>query len=147
MNLRNAPFFVPDEYENVNLTDSWRTDDLCVIENRDHFVRAVLEIPLVDSDDYFGWGVWVSLKKENFETYREQYDTDQIGPFFGWLCTEISFFDEPTLNLPTTIKFVGNGIRPRVFINECNHILRKQQTEGISTEDAWKTVDYYSTRA
>ena len=26
-------------------------------------------------------------KKENFETYRANFDTPDIGPFFGWLVT------------------------------------------------------------
>ena len=47
--------------------NSLLTTDLCIIEGRDFFVRGVIEIPVFDYEFEFGWGVWVSHKKENFE--------------------------------------------------------------------------------
>lgn len=140
-----APYHWRDELNDAD--DSLLTEDLCIVDGEDYFIRGVLEVPLVDQDDYFGWGVWVSLSKENFETYRKQFDSDAIGPFFGWLSTVIDYFPETTLNLPTTVKFVGGGTRPRIFVNGCDHPLRLDQRAGITLEAAWRIVHQYSQEA
>src|SRR6266513_2921142 len=37
------------------------TPDFCAIDDRDFFVRGLIEIPIVDSDQFFVWGIWTSL--------------------------------------------------------------------------------------
>ena len=140
-----APYQWRDELDDSD--DSMLTEDLCIVDGEDYFIRGVLEVPLVDRDDYFGWGVWVSLKKENFETYREHFDSNLVGPFFGWLSTVITYCPETTLNLPTTVKFVGGGSRPRIFVNDCNHQLRLDQRTGITLAAAWRIVHHYTKEA
>ena len=44
------------------------TSDTCIIDD-DYFIRGVIEIPILNSSERFGFGVWISQKKENFETY------------------------------------------------------------------------------
>ncbi|MEM0966972.1 MAG: DUF2199 domain-containing protein [Verrucomicrobiota bacterium] len=138
----DAPYYWCKEAEASD--SSSLTEDLCIIEGEEFFVRGVVEIPIQGTDDYFGWGVWVSLKKENFEIYRDNYDSSKIGPFFGWFATEIDYFSVSTINLQTTVKFVGGGTRPRIFINECDHKIRKDQRSGITFEEAWKIVHHYT---
>ena len=140
-----APYYWRDELDVAS--GSMLTEDLCIVDGDEFFIRGVIEIPLVDHDDRFGWGVWVSLKKENFDIYQEHYDSDAIGPFFGWLATDIDYFEQPTLNLQTTVKFVGGGTRPRIFINECDHNLRIDQRTGITLEAAWRIVRQYQKEA
>jgi hypothetical protein len=41
------------------------TSDLCSIDDEDYFIRGVIEIHVHDLDRPFGFGVWVSQKKEN----------------------------------------------------------------------------------
>ena len=36
------------------------TSDTCVIDDGDFFIRRVLEIPVIDYPQTFGFGVWVS---------------------------------------------------------------------------------------
>src|SRR3989442_1275477 len=67
------------------------TADTCIIDDEDYFVRGVIEISVRDNAERFGFGVWVSQKSENFNAYRNDPDSSAIGPFFGWLCTRISF--------------------------------------------------------
>jgi hypothetical protein len=75
----NAPSQWVDEL--ANDPNSLLTKDLCIIEGRDYFIHGVIEIPVHDYEYEFGWGVWVSHKRENFEMYREHFDTADIGPF------------------------------------------------------------------
>jgi len=123
--------------------NSLLTEDLCIIEGRDFFIHGVIEIPVHDYEHEFGWGVWVSHKKENFETYREHFDSAEIGPFFGWLSTKIAYYSEPTLELKTMAHYRGGGLRPRIVLEESPHPLYRQQRDGISLADAWKMVHYY----
>ncbi len=136
-----APFHWADVLDKD--PNSLLTKDLCIIEGRDFFVHGVIEIPVHDYEYEFGWGVWVSHKKENFEIYREQFDTADIGPYFGWLCTKIDYYAESTLSLKTMAHYRGGGFRPRIVLEESQHPLYRQQRDGISLAEAWKMVHYY----
>jgi hypothetical protein len=66
--------------------------DYCVIDNDGHFIRAVLEIPILDSDQVFTFGVWSTLSEVNFK--REQKlasNPERISepPYFGWFSNRI----------------------------------------------------------
>src|SRR6476659_6753507 len=77
------------------------TSDTCVIDGELFFIRGVLELPITDAVEHgltgehsrFGFGVWVSQKDENFAAYRREPNSSAIGPFFGWLCTHIGFYE------------------------------------------------------
>ena len=136
-----APIQWADEL--ANDPDSLLTEDLCIIEARDYFARGVIEIPVHDYEYEFGWGVWVSLKKENFELYRANPDSDQIGPFFGWLSTEIDYYSEPTLNLKTMAHFRSENLRPYIEVEPANHPLARHQQDGITLAQAWEIAHHY----
>ena len=135
-----APFHWSDQFSAD--PHSLLTADLCIVQNRDFFVRGVLEVPILESDRKFGWGVWVSHKRENFEIYREHFDTAEIGPFFGWLATEINYFKESTLDLKTMAHYRGDGLRPLIILEESDHPLARQQHEGITQAEAWRIVHH-----
>lgn len=118
-------------------------EDLCVIDDEYYFIRGVLKIPIPENEQDLGFGVWVSQKKENFETYLDNYDTPDIGPFFGWLSNEFKFGGEPTLNLKTMAHFQGDGQRPLIELDESDHPLSMAQRNGISIDEAWKIVHEY----
>ena len=140
-----APFHWADDLgKNPN---NLLTEDLCIIEGRDFFVHGVIEIPVHDYEHEFGWGVWVSHKKENFEIYRERFDSFEIGPFFGWLCTEINYYSESTLGLKTMAHYRGGGLRPRIILEESGHPLYRQQRDGISLSEAWEIVHHYAKKS
>ena len=135
----------PSHWADVLAKDSSSllTADLCIIEGRDYFVHGVIEIPVHDYEYEFGWGVWVSHKKENFEIYRRHFDSPEIGPFFGWLCTKIDYYPKSTLDLKTMAHYRGGGLRPKILLEESDHPLYRQQRDGISLAEAWKMVHYY----
>jgi hypothetical protein len=136
-----APYQWSDEF--AKDPDSLLTTDLCIIEGRDFFVHGVIEIPVHDYEQEFGWGVWVSHKQENFEIYREHFDTADIGPFFGWLCTAINYYSKDTMLLKTTAHYRGEGLRPRIVLEKSAHPLYRQQRDGISLAKAWEMVHHY----
>src|SRR5262249_35887668 len=97
------------------------TTDTCEIDDESFFVRGVIEIPVLEYPAGFGIGVWVSQKRENYHTYLENFDSDAIGPFFGWLCNNIRFYGKETLNLKTMAYYRGKDLRPAIAIEPSDH--------------------------
>ena len=118
------------------------TADICVCDD-DRFIRGVLLIPVHGRAEPFGFGVWVSQSRQNFETYVENFDTPEIGPFFGWLCTNIGYYPERSLGLKSMAHFRGNGQRPTVELEATDHPLSVDQREGITLAKAWEIVHFY----
>jgi hypothetical protein len=119
------------------------TSDTCVIDGKDFFIRGVIEIPIHDYPERFGFGVWVSQKRENFLTYVQNPDSAEIGPFFGWLCTRIGYYSEDTLLLKTMAHFRSDGLRPMIELEPTDHPLAVDQRDGITLAKAWEIVHHY----
>lgn len=126
--------------------DSWRpvdsdsdagselTPDLCVIRNEDFFVRGIVEIPVLDQDEPFAWGVWVSLSRKNFERMGDLWlspDRVQEPPYFGWFCNVIPGFPT-TLHLKTSVHTREVGVRPYIELEPTDHPLAVEQRNGIT---------------
>lgn len=128
----------PDEYWDVPIDkrarDIFLTSDSCIIAERFFFIRGCLDVPINGTNDVFRWGVWVSLKEENFFIWQEYYgkpERQHIGPFFGWLCTQVPGYSE-TLHLKTVAHLNDNGIRPSIKLEETTHPLAIDQRSGIT---------------
>jgi hypothetical protein len=119
------------------------TSESCIIDDDEFFIRGVIEIPIHGHPDPFGFGVWVSQKKENFFQYLEKPDSAEIGPFFGWLCTRVAFYQEDTFLLKTMAHFRDGNIRPAIELQPTDHPLAIDQRNGISQEKAWEIVHFY----
>ena len=63
----------PDPYFGVPEPERERrivaTTDTCVIDDDDFFIRGVILLPIRGENLDLGLGVWVSQKRENFQTY------------------------------------------------------------------------------
>ena len=118
------------------------TPDTCEIDNEHFFVRGVIRIPVLDYPRDFGIGAWASLKKENFQLYLDNYNSDQIGPFFGWLCNKIPQFSAGD-GIKTMVHFQGKKLRPFIVLEPTQQPLAIAQRDGISIEEAWNIVHAY----
>lgn len=68
------PYFAVSEAERAARV---RGDtDSCVIDGDAFYIRGVILMPIKETSDHFGLGVWVSQKRENFITYMENYYTE-----------------------------------------------------------------------
>ena len=79
--------------------------DQCIIDHQHFFIRACLEIPVIDATEPFTWGVWVSLSEQNFGRMSELWETDgrdREPPYFGWLSTALPCYPD-TLSLKTHV--------------------------------------------
>lgn len=135
------PWFDVPEADRADRVE-WTTDT-CRIDD-DFFIRGVVEIPVVDFSRSFAFGVWVSQSRSNYETYLRNFDSADIGPFFGWLCTRIkSYRPADTYLLKTKAHFRGNGRRPRIELEPTDHPLAVDQRTGITLARAWEMVHDY----
>ena len=145
--LPQIGFEYPDPYFDVPEDEReeriFVTSDLCCIDNEDFFIRGVIEIDVHELDQPFGFGVWVSQKRENYQTYVDNFDTDSIGPFFGWLSTRLVCYAEETFLLKTMAHFRTGGTRPFIEVEPTGHPLAVDQRNGINVERAWELVHHY----
>jgi hypothetical protein len=112
--------------------------DFCVIDDDSRFIRAVCPIPIVGSDEHFGWGVWVSLSEASFARYRDSFgddDQSKLGDMFGWFSNRLPDYPD-TLNLPATVVPQDDNQRPLVWINQdrADHPLYVHQRQGIERD-------------
>ena len=84
-----------------------------------------------------------ALNKENFETYLANEDSSKIGPFFGWLCTQIAYYNQDMLLLKTRAHFRGHGLRPYIELEPTDHPVAIDQRQGLSLDKAWEIVHFY----
>jgi uncharacterized protein DUF2199 len=69
--------------------------DDCVIDEKFFFVRGCLDIPVHGQEEPFSLGVWVSLSRQSSEEFIRHFNTPKrsyVGPFFGWLSSEIAIY-------------------------------------------------------
>ncbi len=115
---------------------SYLTSDVCVIEGRDHFVRGLVEVPVIGSNRRFAWGIWVSLAKKNFDRVLELWDSEERvaqPPYFGWLSSQIDVYPD-TLNLKTVVSARSLNERFYVELEPTNHPLSLEQRNGMTLD-------------
>lgn len=132
----DAPLHFHELPEAERSTRAKLNDDFCVIDGREHFIRAVCPVPLADGAEFFAWGVWVSLSAESFARYRDSFqdpEQSKIGGMFGWLCNRLPGYPE-TLHLETSVIPQDGGERPLVWLNQAHaaHPLYIEQRNGIT---------------
>ncbi|MEV0676127.1 DUF2199 domain-containing protein [Actinosynnema sp. NPDC050436] len=109
----------------------------CVIGGEHFFVRARVVLPVVDADEDFEWGVWVSLSKAHFARASKLWvDPARVDepPYFGWLSTELPVYEPTTLNLKTEVHSQPIGTRPTVELEPTDHPLAVEQRTGITLD-------------
>ncbi|WP_167475381.1 DUF2199 domain-containing protein [Nocardia arthritidis] len=110
-------------------------EEQCVIEGTHFFVRGRLVLPIIDAEQEFDWGVWVSVSQANFDRMAEVWDSPsriEEPPYFGWLASELPLYKPTTLELKTNLHTQPVGTRPTVELEPTDHPLAIQQRTGIT---------------
>lgn len=133
----SAPHYWSKQYQDGQKdSGTFLTKDYCAIENRDFFVRGLIEIPILGTDQTFCWGVWGSLSKENFEMLLNMdEDPGRAGlqPMFSWLSTRIPEYPE-TLSMKMYAHIQEPRLRPKFELESTDHPLSQEYHKGLSPE-------------
>ncbi|WP_442815133.1 DUF2199 domain-containing protein [Streptomyces sp. NBC_01298] len=129
----------PDVWDPAFESDpnSTLSSDQCVIKGQHFFVRGLIEIPVIGSEDVFSWGVWVSLSRDNFDRALDVWNTEgreAEKPYFGWLSTELALYSESTTDLKTNAHTRPVGKRPLIQLEPTDHPLAVEQRTGITRD-------------
>jgi hypothetical protein len=122
------------------------TEDFCILEGEHYFVRCILHLPLVgDPGEHFGFGVWSSLSRTNFETYRRTFnggEQSKLGPWFGWFSNRLKGYPD-TLNLKCRVHPQDGRQRPYIELEPTEHPLARESVDGISFERLFEIYAAY----
>jgi hypothetical protein len=103
----------------------------------------VLELPIVDHDDAFAYGVWSSLSERSFDRVVELWDDPRRAEepaYFGWLSSTIPGYPD-TLSLPLDVVVEALERRPAFHPHDGDHPLIRDHRYGITMERVHATVE------
>jgi hypothetical protein len=119
------------------------SSDQCIIDGERYFVLGSLEIPVVDGNGPFSWGVWTSLSEQSFERMSELWEIEgreAEPPYFGWLSTSLPGYPD-TLNLKVHVHTSPIGLRPLIELEPTDHPLAVEQRNGITMSRVKEIVE------
>ena len=139
----------PDPYANLpkEERDARATigSDQCILDAQWFFLRGIIEIPILGSNEPFLWGVWASIRQEVFDeiadSWEEQGREAKYGPYKGRLANSLAIYPE-TLNLKLKIAIQPVGVRPLFLLEDNDHVLAVQQRSGISQQQAVELASF-----
>lgn len=102
----DAPFYWTQIREAERPNRGELTADFCAIDDRDFFVRGLIPVPVVESDQFFMWGVWTSVSRKNYSRLIDLWHDPKIvdePPYFGWLSNRLPGYPD-TLNLKINLQ-------------------------------------------
>lgn len=112
------------------------TDDICIIDEKEFYVRGCLEIPVSDSSEALVLGVWASVSEKSFRYILDRWNSpipENEPPRFGWLCTWIDGYPEPH-EIKCHVFLRSNNLRPRLDLEPSDYPLAVEQHNGITME-------------
>jgi hypothetical protein len=130
------PIFLLDDDDREDR--SWVGEDSATLDGERFFVRALLELPIVGEDGYFGYGTWVEVSRADFDVLAELWFDEEgwrNAPFAGTLANELSPYAF-TEGLPLEIKLRDVQLLPLVELADGEHELVRAQRNGISPHRA-----------
>ena len=121
-------------------------EDHCIVRGEHFFVRGLVQLPVVDADEAFDWGVWVSLSEQSFQRVIDggnRPGRESDPPMFGWLSTELPVYSPPTLGLKAMVHTRGVGLRPTIELEPTDHPLAVDQRAGISVARVQELAEHF----
>ena len=124
------------ETGSTELPTTLLTDDICIRNGEDYFIRGRIELPIIGTAETFCWGVWGSLSRENFQKIidmDEDPEPVELSPMFSWLSNNIDNYPE-TLNLKMYAHVQAQNRRPIFELELTEHPLSQEYHHGITPE-------------
>jgi hypothetical protein len=121
--------------------------DLCVLDGTRHFLRGVVYLPVLGLRDRFGLGLWAEVTNDVFDRYLDIYDIDASNePDADGVLANAPASHESLLGHGVTIHFGLKTQRPTFALKPSNHLLCREQREGITDARLHELVSSYAAR-
>ena len=120
----------------VRLDGDFLSEDFCIIDGESFFVRSILELPTRKQAYKFGFGVWSTLSKENFEKYLDGFNDgnfEEGTSWTGWFSTQIKGI-ENTLRQECWVFPQKGRQRPLIRFMDEQHPVSLAQMNGLEAE-------------
>lgn len=117
------------------------TEDFCRL-GAHRFVRATLLLPVSDTGQSFGFGVWATVRPDIFDAAIDHFDAGeqgQIGAVFSWLSNTLP--EAPARPARGQLIFHDGRIRPSFHLNDADNPFTKEQVSGIDLD---RVLDLYA---
>jgi hypothetical protein len=111
-------------------------EEYCAIDDENFFVRGIINLPIIGTDETFCWGVWGSLSRQNFEILIKADEDESpvdLPPMFSWLSSQIPDYPD-TLSMKMYAHIQEPGSRPHFELQLSDHPLSQEFHNGISPE-------------
>lgn len=120
-------------------------EDLCRIGHdtqTDYFIRAVLQIPIIDHEKTLDYGIWVSVSEKTFKEYFLQIENKkpEEKTYFGMISNWIGDYESDTIGLHMNVDTQLGNFRPLLVPHESSHPLVCDWENGITYEEAERRV-------
>jgi len=139
----------PDMY--ANMTEENRElravvgSDQCILDSQWFFIRGLLEIPIIGSDEPFLWVLWASVREGVFDEITDCWELPgrekHHGPFKGRLANMLPVYTD-TLNLKLNIILQPLGTRPLFVVEDEKHEMEELQRSGFTLEQATELASF-----
>jgi hypothetical protein len=113
---------------------TWRNEDYAVCDDEHFFVRGIIHLPIIGSNETFRWGVWGSLSRENFMRLMKLEDKPErtkLAPMFSWLQTWLPEYGDKQADVKMQAHIQPPGTRPIFEIDHSDHPLAQEFHHGI----------------
>ena len=131
---RDEEVYAPNS--EIQLEGNFLSEDFCVIDGEHFFVRCVLVLPIKNLDHDFGFGMWASLSKSNFQKYIDGFDAGdfELETFWSsWFSNQIKGLDNVIQQKCWVAPQTGKQ-RPLVYFMEADHAGYIAQQDGLEPQ-------------
>jgi hypothetical protein len=130
-------FQLPDVVWNLDDDERKRrakfNSDVCVLDGQRHFIRGIALVPISNSGEQFGWGLWAEVSEVDFKRYLELFHADARAepPVVGRLANTPRGY--PSLDGQIVeIAYGDSSNRPTFTLQSTTHPLALEQIRGIT---------------
>ena len=119
------------------------TADWCIVDQGYYFIRACLEIPVIDGPQSFIWGVWGSVSEKSFEAMINTEEGDggaRVQPYFSWFNSTLPGY-LATNGLKAMLYTQPSGLRPLLVLEPTDHPLAVEQRNGITMKRVQEIIE------
>jgi hypothetical protein len=112
--------------------------DLCVLDGKRFFIRALLPLPVVEREHPCNVGLWVEVSQQIFERVYEMWDDANQAkePAFRATIANDIRIHPPARGLSASLSLTGPTTRPVATLSPAEHPLVGEQIRGITAHRA-----------